>query len=53
MPVQPCRYKGRPGYKWGEQGKCYTYAPGNMAEKERAKEQALEQGRAVKASEGE
>lgn len=24
MPVKKCTIDGKPGYKWGDQGKCYT-----------------------------
>ena len=23
MPIQKCTSDGKPGYKWGEEGKCY------------------------------
>lgn len=47
MPIQSCQYDGKPGYKWGEQGKCYTYTPGNEDSKKRAKTKAFEQGLAI------
>ena len=50
MPVQQCTRNGKPGYKWGEQGYCYTYTPGSDRSKRRAKQKATEQGRAIKAS---
>lgn len=50
MPVQKCQSSGRPGYKWGESGKCYTYAPGDRASRLRAKRKAEEQGRAARTS---
>jgi hypothetical protein len=37
-----CQAKGAGGWKWGESGKCFVG--------ENAKEQALEQGRAIEAS---
>jgi hypothetical protein len=42
MPLQRCQHEGLPGWKWGDRGKCYT--GGN------AKERALKQARAIKAS---
>jgi len=42
MPVQKCSRAGRPGYKWGQSGKCYV-GPG-------AKAKASRQGAAVRAS---
>ena len=41
MPVERCQLNGQPGYRWGQQGKCYTgYG---------ARAKAARQGRAVKA----
>lgn len=42
MPVQECTKNGKPGYKWGKSGKCYTGGG--------AKAKAEKQGRAIKAS---
>jgi len=50
MPVQRCQKNGKPGYRWGTEGKCYTYTPNNKASRERAKNKAAEQGQAIKAS---
>lgn len=47
MPVKRCQSDGKPGYKWGDEGKCYTYTPGDPQSRERAKERAKEQGRAI------
>lgn len=53
MPLMPCRRDYKPGYKWGEEGHCYTYTPGDGPAKERARQRALAQGRAIQAqSEG-
>lgn len=41
MPVKPCTKDGKNGYKWGDEGKCYTGPD--------AKEKAANQGRAIKA----
>ena len=51
MPVKACQEKGKPGYKYGDAGKCYTYTPGNAASKNRAFNAASKQGRAIKANE--
>lgn len=48
MPVQPCREDGRPGYKWGKEGRCYTYVVNKPGAKERAKEKAIKQGLVIK-----
>ena len=50
MPVQDCQENGKPGKRWGESGKCYTYTPGDKASLDRARNRALEQGRAIESS---
>lgn len=49
MPVQDCQINGKPGKRWGTEGKCYPYTPGDKASLERARNRALEQGRAIEA----
>lgn len=49
MPVQPCQEDGKPGYKWGESGKCYIYTPGDESSMSRARASAERQGRAARA----
>lgn len=50
MPIKPCSADGKPGFKWGDQGTCYTYTEGNEAEKVRAKAKAAQQAAAAFAS---
>jgi len=50
MPVRPCTEDGKPGFKYGESGKCYTYTPGNTASKAAARLKAEAQGAAIKHS---
>jgi hypothetical protein len=50
MPLKQCREKSKPGFKWGDRGKCYTYTPGNKQGMLRARRKALKQGRAMHAS---
>ena len=50
MPIQNCTEGGRPGYKWGSKGKCYTYDPNSKISKERARSKAAAQGRAIHVS---
>lgn len=50
MPVQRCQKDGKPGWKWGKEGKCYTFTPGDEESRERAKRKAKEQGQAIKAN---
>lgn len=47
MPVQKCQSGGKPGFKWGQRGKCYTYEPGNTTARKEAKRRAYVQGYAV------
>jgi hypothetical protein len=47
MPVQSCSDNGKPGYKWGEQGACYTYPQGNLVQQKKAKKKAFYQGLAI------
>lgn len=47
MPVKSCKKDGKPGFKWGDAGFCYTYTPGSEAGRNRAKQQATAQGLAI------
>lgn len=47
MPVKPCSEGGKPGYKCGNSGKCYTYSPNNESSRKRAKRKAILQCRAM------
>jgi len=50
MPIRECELKSKPGYKWGKQGKCYTYTKGNKTSEAIALAKAIKQGRAVEAN---
>lgn len=50
MPVRSCQSSGKPGYKWGNAGKCYTYPPGNESARKKAKQKAHIQGYAIEKS---
>lgn len=50
MPVVSCTEDGKPGYKWGEGGHCYTYTAGNEASRKAAKRKAHIQGAAIEGS---
>lgn len=52
MPVQKCQANNKPGYKWGQQGKCYTYTKGSKSSEAAALAKAAKQGRAVEANKG-
>lgn len=47
MPLMTCSEGGKPGYKWGEGGHCYTYTAGSEASKLDAKKSAIRQGMAI------
>lgn len=47
MPLKKCRSNNKPGYKWGDSGKCYTYNPNNESSRKNAKRKAILQGVAV------
>jgi rubrerythrin len=53
MPVQECNENNKPGYRYGESGKCYTYTAGNEESRKRAKQQAHIQGAAIESHTGE
>lgn len=50
MPVMSCRMDDKPGYKYGEDGHCYTYTQGSEASRKAAKRKAIKQGAAIEAS---
>lgn len=52
MPVKTCQQDGNPGFKWGDEGKCYTYRPGDESGRQRARAQAERQGRAIEGAGG-
>lgn len=47
MPVKACSEGGKPGFQWGDKGKCYTYASGDEAGMKKAKQKAYIQGAAA------
>jgi hypothetical protein len=44
MPIKECEDNGKPGLKWGDQGKCYTYTPKDEVGRNKAKRSAIIQG---------
>jgi len=44
MPIQECSEDGESGYKWGEEGKCYTYTAGSETSRMNARRKAHAQG---------
>jgi hypothetical protein len=47
MPIKNCTFENKPGFKWGDQGKCFTYNTNDPESRNRAREKALEQGRVI------
>lgn len=47
-----CSKGGKPGYKWGKAGKCYTYTKGSASGAANARAKAKKQGAAIHAAEG-
>lgn len=47
MPVRVCQINNQPGFKWGTEGKCYEYTPGDEESKNDAKKKAISQGVAI------
>jgi len=50
MPVERCSEGGKPGFRFGGSGKCYTYTEGNEASMRAARDKARAQERAAYAS---
>lgn len=50
MPVMSCTSDGKPGFKYGESGKCYTYTNGDKRGTDLARAKANKQGRAIEAN---
>ena len=53
MPIKNCLLNGKPGFKWGDQGTCYTYEKGNNNSMMAAKDKAIKQARAILKSQSE
>lgn len=47
MPVKHCQDNNKPGWKWGDEGKCYTYTPNSEVSSNNAKKKAIIQGIAI------
>ena len=50
MPIMYCEVNGKPGYKYGDSGACYTYEPGNARSQADARMKAEAQMAAIKAN---
>jgi len=47
MPVKSCELDTKPGFKWGDAGKCYTYTKDNEGSLRNARKKAAIQGLAI------
>lgn len=47
MPVKRCQSDGKPGWKWGDAGHCYTFTEGDTHSEGTAKQRAYIQGYAM------
>lgn len=47
MPIVSCELDGRPGFRWGGSGKCYTYSEGDRESMRIARARASAQGQAA------
>ena len=47
MPIKRCQENGTPGYKWGDEGKCYLYNPSDPESESSARKSAIAQGLAI------
>jgi len=47
MPLKRCQDDEKPGWKWGDEGKCYTYTAGSEASEMAARKKAMAQAAAM------
>jgi HK97 family phage prohead protease len=47
VPLNRCQDDDKPGWKWGDSGKCYTYTAGNDASETAARKKAMAQAAAM------
>lgn len=52
MPLTRCQEGDKPGWKFGESGKCYTYTENDKSSEATAKLKAAKQGQAEHIKEG-
>lgn len=52
MPIMRCQLKGKPGFKYGVTGKCYTYKKNDKRSMAAARARARSQGQAIEKSKG-
>ncbi len=50
-PLERCQKDGRPGWKWGAGGACFTYDPNDKGGEKAARKKAMDQAVAIAYSE--
>lgn len=50
MPIERCRKNGKPGFRFGKSGACYTYTSSDPQSRQRARKKAEVQERAIRAT---
>ena len=53
MPLMKCRKDDKPGWKYGDNGACYTYTADDKKSESAAKLKAIKQGIAISRESGE
>jgi hypothetical protein len=43
MPIKSCKVGDKPGFRWGDTNKCWTYEPNNEESRKKAKKQVIRQ----------
>jgi hypothetical protein len=46
--IKKCQSNGKQGYKYGDNGRCYTYPEGDEQARKDAKQKAIAQGVAIR-----
>jgi len=52
MPIEDCQKDGKPGKRYGSEGFCYTYSPGDENGRKEAERKAYLQGVAIEQRRG-
>lgn len=47
MPISKCSENGKPGFQWGNHGRCYTYDPKDKSSRHKAHAKAFAQAYAA------
>ena len=50
MPIKNCQKNNKKGFKWGDNGACYSYNANDPSSRKRAMDKAMRQARAIEAN---